>query len=103
MTAASETTQSPIRIGISSCLLGEKVRFDSGYKRDPFNIDTLAGFFAGCRSVPKRRLVSAPEKWLDTADKEELMACLEDYHTGLVPLVMPVTLLKHHFYCHLTP
>jgi len=24
----------PIRIGISSCLLGQKVRFDGGHKRD---------------------------------------------------------------------
>ena len=26
----------PIRIGISSCLLGEAVRFDGGHQRDPF-------------------------------------------------------------------
>jgi uncharacterized protein YbbK (DUF523 family) len=26
----------PIRIGISSCLLGEQVRYDGGHKRDPF-------------------------------------------------------------------
>jgi uncharacterized protein YbbK (DUF523 family) len=32
----SETTPASIRIGISACLLGEKVRFDGGHKRDPF-------------------------------------------------------------------
>jgi len=31
----------PIRIGISSCLLGEEVRFDGGHKRDGFLVDTF--------------------------------------------------------------
>ena len=34
-----------IRIGISSCLLGEKVRWDGGHKRDRFITDTLGGYF----------------------------------------------------------
>jgi uncharacterized protein YbgA (DUF1722 family)/uncharacterized protein YbbK (DUF523 family) len=34
----------PIRIGISSCLLGEAVRFDGGHKRDSFLTETLARF-----------------------------------------------------------
>lgn len=33
-----------IRIGISSCLLGEEVRFDGGHKRDRFITDTLSSF-----------------------------------------------------------
>jgi uncharacterized protein YbgA (DUF1722 family)/uncharacterized protein YbbK (DUF523 family) len=33
---------SPIRIGISACLLGEEVRFDGGHKRDQFLTTTLA-------------------------------------------------------------
>lgn len=39
------TNDNPIRIGISSCLLGEKVRFDKGHKRDAFIADTLGQFF----------------------------------------------------------
>lgn len=35
------TGDEPIRIGISSCLLGESVRFDGGHKRDRFLTDTL--------------------------------------------------------------
>jgi uncharacterized protein YbbK (DUF523 family)/uncharacterized protein YbgA (DUF1722 family) len=31
-----------IRIGISSCLLGQEVRFDGGHKRDPFLTEELA-------------------------------------------------------------
>src|SRR3954454_16115839 len=34
----------PIRIGISSCLLGETVRFDGGHKRDAFLTDTFGRF-----------------------------------------------------------
>jgi uncharacterized protein YbgA (DUF1722 family)/uncharacterized protein YbbK (DUF523 family) len=34
----------PIRIGISSCLLGEEVRFDGGHKRDRFLTDVFAPF-----------------------------------------------------------
>jgi uncharacterized protein YbgA (DUF1722 family)/uncharacterized protein YbbK (DUF523 family) len=34
----------PIRIGISSCLLGEQVRFDGGHKRDSFLADTFGRF-----------------------------------------------------------
>ncbi len=36
--------QDPVRIGISSCLLGQEVRFDGGHKRDRFLTDTLGQF-----------------------------------------------------------
>jgi uncharacterized protein YbgA (DUF1722 family)/uncharacterized protein YbbK (DUF523 family) len=36
--------RSPIRIGVSQCLLGENVRFDGGHKRDPFITDFLGRF-----------------------------------------------------------
>jgi uncharacterized protein YbgA (DUF1722 family)/uncharacterized protein YbbK (DUF523 family) len=34
----------PIRIGVSSCLLGEEVRFDGGHKRSDFLTETLGRF-----------------------------------------------------------
>jgi hypothetical protein len=34
----------PIRIGVSSCLLGEEVRFDGGHKRSEFLTETLGRF-----------------------------------------------------------
>lgn len=43
------------------------------------------------------------KKQLDTTDKAELVTCIEDYRRGLVPLVVPLTLLKHHFRRHPTP
>jgi len=35
----------PINIGVSSCLLGEKVRYDGGHKHDRYITDTLGRFF----------------------------------------------------------
>lgn len=34
-----------IRVGISSCLLGEPVRYDGGHKHDPYLTGTLGAFF----------------------------------------------------------
>jgi len=34
----------PVRVGISSCLVGEKVRFDGGHKRDRFLTEGLGPF-----------------------------------------------------------
>jgi uncharacterized protein YbgA (DUF1722 family)/uncharacterized protein YbbK (DUF523 family) len=34
-----------ITIGISTCLLGENVRYDGGHKRDPYLVNTLGNFF----------------------------------------------------------
>jgi uncharacterized protein YbgA (DUF1722 family)/uncharacterized protein YbbK (DUF523 family) len=38
------TTHRPVRVGISSCLLGESVRFDGGHKRDAFLTETFGSF-----------------------------------------------------------
>jgi len=34
-----------IRIGVSACLMGEKVRFDGQHKRDSYIVDTLSRWF----------------------------------------------------------
>ncbi len=63
---------SPIRLGISSCLLGQKVRYDGGHKRDRFIVGSLARHFEFvpvCPEVgiglgvprPPIRLVGNPE------------------------------------------
>ena len=39
----------PIAVGVSSCLLGEQVRYDGGHKHDHYITDTLGRFF---RFVP---------------------------------------------------
>ena len=42
-------TPSPIKIGVSTCLMGEKVRYDGNHKHDRYITDTLGRFF---RFVP---------------------------------------------------
>jgi uncharacterized protein YbgA (DUF1722 family)/uncharacterized protein YbbK (DUF523 family) len=42
--AAKAQDSRPIRIGVSACLLGERVRFDGGHKRNDFLVDTLGPF-----------------------------------------------------------
>ncbi len=37
-------TNTPLRLGISRCLLGEEVRFDGGHKRDGFLTDVLGRY-----------------------------------------------------------
>ena len=51
-----DTDQTPIRIGISTCLLGEKVRFDKGHKRDAFVVDTLGQFFSWTPVCPEMEI-----------------------------------------------
>jgi uncharacterized protein YbgA (DUF1722 family)/uncharacterized protein YbbK (DUF523 family) len=43
-TAAANPPDAPIRIGVSTCLLGEHVRFDGGHKRDPFLVETFGRY-----------------------------------------------------------
>jgi len=43
MTSAFDT---PILVGVSSCLLGEHVRYDGGHKHDRYITDTLGRFFS---------------------------------------------------------
>jgi len=42
---AAPDQQHPIRVGISSCLLGEEVRYDGGHKRDAYVNGTLSRYF----------------------------------------------------------
>lgn len=42
-----------LRIGISSCLLGDEVRFDGGHKRDQFLTQTLAPYVEWVRVCPE--------------------------------------------------
>ena len=40
---------------------------------------------------------------LDAADRAEMVEALDDYHAGLLPLVAPITLLRHHLRRHPHP
>ena len=43
-TVPGMTITTPLRVGISQCLLGASVRYDGGHKRDEFLTDTLGRF-----------------------------------------------------------
>src|SRR5512145_1355543 len=45
-----------IRVGISSCLLGNEVRYDGGHKRDRYITDTLGQFFEWVPVCPEVEL-----------------------------------------------
>jgi uncharacterized protein YbbK (DUF523 family) len=45
MTARKEQKELPLRVGLSSCLLGEMVRFDGGHKKDRYLTDVLGAYF----------------------------------------------------------
>ncbi len=50
---SAEGTALELKIGISSCLLGEQVRFDGGHKRDPFLTDVLGPHVEWVRVCPE--------------------------------------------------
>jgi len=40
---AADST-APLRVGISACLLGQKVRWNAGHERDSFLVETVGRF-----------------------------------------------------------
>jgi uncharacterized protein YbgA (DUF1722 family)/uncharacterized protein YbbK (DUF523 family) len=43
------------------------------------------------------------KRMLDAADRAEMVSTIEAYRRGAVPLIVPITLLKHHFRRHPDP
>ncbi len=63
----------PIRIGISSCLLGQKVRFDGGHKRDRFLTDVLGQWLTWVPACPELEIglgIPRPNIRLENAQPE---------------------------------
>jgi uncharacterized protein YbgA (DUF1722 family)/uncharacterized protein YbbK (DUF523 family) len=50
-----------------------------------------------------QHLMSFLKTHLSSEDKAELLALMEDYRQGLVPPIVPLTLLKHHLHRHPVP
>ena len=50
-----------------------------------------------------QHLMGYLKKTLSRADKAEMLDLIDAYRRGLVPLIVPVTLLKHHFRQHPDP
>jgi uncharacterized protein YbgA (DUF1722 family)/uncharacterized protein YbbK (DUF523 family) len=47
-----------------------------------------------------QHLIGHLKKQLDAEDRAELTGLIETYHRGEVPLIVPITMLKHHFRRH---
>jgi uncharacterized protein YbgA (DUF1722 family) len=50
-----------------------------------------------------QHLMGYLKKDLSSEDKQELLGLIEDYRQGLLPLIVPLTLLKHHLNRHPVP
>ena len=63
---------SPIRIGISSCLLGESVRFDGGHKKDSFLTGTFGRFVEWVPVCPEVECgLGAPRESMRLVSRED--------------------------------
>ena len=51
-----EAPVSPIRVGVSACLLGQRVRYDGGHKANPFIIETLGRYFCWVPVCPEMEI-----------------------------------------------
>jgi uncharacterized protein YbgA (DUF1722 family)/uncharacterized protein YbbK (DUF523 family) len=88
--------------------LGRLVALAKRAKRSALQDDYTRGFMTALAAVatPRRHtnvlqhVAGYLKKRLDEGGKAELQAAIEDYRTGLVPLVVPITLLRHHVRHH---
>ncbi len=60
-----DTSDYPIRVGVSACLLGQRVRYDGGHKADPFMIETLGRYVCWVPVCPEMEIgLGAPREAL---------------------------------------
>lgn len=80
-----------VKIGVSSCLLGEEVRFDGGHKRDRFVTDILSDCFDYVSICPEMaiglgvprptiRLVGDEQNWRIKGVKDQNIDVTDDLH-----------------------
>ena len=71
------TTNNPILIGISSCLLGEKVRFDTGHKHQSYITETLGKYFSFRSFCPEMAIgLGTPRETLRLVMQEDGIHCV---------------------------
>jgi uncharacterized protein YbgA (DUF1722 family) len=88
--------------------LGRLVSGAKSADRDALRADYTVGFMNALSKIatPARHtnvlqhMAGYFRKSLDAASRAELQAAIEEYRLGLVPLVVPVTLLRHHVRVH---
>jgi uncharacterized protein YbgA (DUF1722 family)/uncharacterized protein YbbK (DUF523 family) len=88
--------------------LGRMVAQASGMSRGAIEREYSCGFMAALREIatPARHknvldhMAGHLKRMLDDAERRELRDLIEDYRRGLVPLIVPITLLRHHVRRH---
>ena len=88
--------------------LGRLVAAAKTAKRSDLQDDYTRGFMTALAAIatPRRHtnvlqhMAGYFKKALDEGGKAELQATIEEYRTGLVPLIVPLTLLRHHVRHH---
>ena len=88
--------------------LGRIVAGAKGVDREALRARYTAGFMDALSEMatPKRHtnvlqhMVGYFKKTLDMGSRNELLAAIDDYRLGLVPLIVPITLLRHHVRVH---
>jgi uncharacterized protein YbgA (DUF1722 family)/uncharacterized protein YbbK (DUF523 family) len=84
--------------------LGRLVADARSMDRASLRAQYSAGFMDALTAIatPQRHtnvlqhMVGYFKKTLDTGSRDELLAAIEDYRLGLVPLIVPITLIRHH-------
>ena len=83
--------------------LGRSVAEIKKASRDRFEADYKKSFMETMRIAATRgknanvlNHAAGHLKHLDSADRQEVAALTDDYRKGLVPLIVPVTLIRHH-------
>ena len=88
--------------------LGRLVAAAKTAKRSDLQDDYTRGFMTALAAIATPRkhtnvlqhMAGYLKRPLDEDSKAELLATIEDYRTGLVPLIVPITLLRHHVRHH---
>lgn len=66
-----------VPVGISSCLLGEPVRFDKGHKRDAYIVGTLSHYFDFRPFCPEMAIgLGAPRPTMRLIKKDDAVRCV---------------------------
>ena len=88
--------------------LGQLVAAISDYKPSEFK-EEYSGLFMECLAVHAttkknvnvlQHIMGYLKKHLTPEDKQYILSQIEDYHNLLVPLVVPLTLIKHYVFKH---
>ncbi len=73
----SDTAHPPILVGISSCLLGEKVRYDTGHKHSSYITGTLGQFFTFRPFCPEMAIgLGTPRETLRLVNRDGDIRCV---------------------------